>query len=69
MITHNERACASASRRPACKKPTIFIEVQLTEKASNDPLIRNDDIIRDIHKWLESSFVQVKVAQHLDTSG
>lgn len=69
MSTHTGQARLSVGRKPATKKPTLFIEVQITENASKDPLIHDEEIRREIRKWFESSFVQVKVAQQLDTSG
>jgi hypothetical protein len=69
MTIDNGLACLSHSRKPAIKKPMLFIEVQITENASKDPLVHNEEIRQEIRKWFESSFIQVKVAQQLDTSG
>ncbi|KAF2797668.1 AAA-domain-containing protein [Melanomma pulvis-pyrius CBS 109.77] len=65
MATHQEKARLTTSRQPAYKKPTLFIEVQLNEQTSDDFLFPND-IRREVHEWLEKSFHQVTVAQHLD---
>jgi len=69
MTTYSVQARLSTSRKPAIKKPTLFIEVQITENASKDPLVHDEEIRREIRKWFESSFVQVKVGQQLDMSG
>ncbi|KAF2710474.1 AAA-domain-containing protein [Pleomassaria siparia CBS 279.74] len=60
----------SHARNPmqAPTKPILFVEVQLTDKAATDPLVRSEAIRREISKYIADNFVQVQINQHLSTS-
>ncbi|KAF2003437.1 AAA-domain-containing protein, partial [Amniculicola lignicola CBS 123094] len=59
---------AAPSARNNPKRPTLFIEVELSDSARDDAFLRTDEIRREVQRWLADNFRQLQVGQQVDTS-